>query len=95
MASVLAVTEDTYFADLSGTVATQRRVRLHPQVEALALDEVGGGFETMRTLAPPVGRGWEYLGGDGWDWATELAAMPSSWPRRSQHRRSRAARWTS
>ena len=76
MASVLAVTEDTYFADLSGTVATQRRVRLHPQVEALALDEVGGGFETMRTLAPPVGRGWEYLGGDGWDGATELAAMP-------------------
>jgi TldD protein len=30
----------------------------------------------MRTLAPPVGRGWEYLEGDGWDWETELAALP-------------------
>jgi TldD protein len=74
-ADVMAVTEDTYYADLSGTVATQRRVRVHPVVEALALDE-GGGFETMRTVAPPVGRGWEYLLGEGWDWDAELAALP-------------------
>jgi TldD protein len=30
----------------------------------------------MRTLAPPAGRGWEYLEGDGWDWDAELADMP-------------------
>jgi TldD protein len=30
----------------------------------------------MRTLAPPAGRGWEYLEGDGWDWESELAALP-------------------
>jgi TldD protein len=70
-----AVTEDKCYADLSGTVARQRRVRIHPQLEALAL-AAGGDFETMRTLAPPVGRGWEYLEGDGWDWEAELAAMP-------------------
>jgi TldD protein len=38
------------------------------------------GFETMRTLAPPVGRGWEWLTGpatgDGWDWDGELAQVP-------------------
>jgi TldD protein len=73
--SVLAVTEDKYYADLAGTVAAQRRVRVHPQLEAVALGQ-GGDFETMRTLAPPVGRGWEYLGGDGWDWESELAALP-------------------
>ena len=28
----------------------------------------------MRTVAPPVGRGWEYLEGDGWDWDAELDA---------------------
>jgi len=73
--SVLAVTEDKYYADLAGTVAAQRRVRIHPQLEAVVLGQ-GGDFETMRTLAPPVGRGWEYLGGDGWDWESELAALP-------------------
>ena len=35
-----------------------------------------GGFETMRTLAPPAGRGWEYLTGTGWDLAAELAELP-------------------
>ena len=74
-ADVLAVTEDKYYADLSGTEATQRRVRVHPTVEAFAVDP-GGGFETMRTLAPPVGRGWEYLQGDGWDWDAELESIP-------------------
>jgi TldD protein len=77
-AEVLSVGEETFLADLSGTRATQHRVRLHPQLEALALSEAG--FETMRTLAPPVGRGWEYLtggpGAGGWDWDTELATMP-------------------
>jgi TldD protein len=74
-ASVLAVTEDKCYADLAGTLARQRRVRVHPHLEAVALGE-GGDFETMRTLAPPAGRGWEYLQGDGWDWETELAELP-------------------
>jgi TldD protein len=77
-ASVLSVTEETYLADLNGTRATQTRVRLHPQLEALGVRD--GEFETMRTLAPPVGRGWEYLTGpitDGnWDWDAELAQIP-------------------
>jgi TldD protein len=73
-AYVLAVSEEKHYADLAGTVAVQRRVRLHPAVEAMAVG--GDGFETMRTLAPPVGRGWEYLHGRGWDWESELATLP-------------------
>jgi TldD protein len=75
-ASVLSVTEDKHYADLNGTVALQRRVRVHPAVEAVGLGGGGSGFETMRTLAPPVGRGWEYLLGTGWDWDAELAELP-------------------
>jgi TldD protein len=74
-ADVLAVTEDKFYADLRGTEATQRRVRVHPTVEVFAVDP-DGGFETMRTVAPPVGRGWEYLHGEGWDWDAELDSLP-------------------
>jgi len=74
-ASVHAVVEDKHYADLAGTVTTQRRVRLHPVVEIVAVD-AAGGFESMRSLAPPAGRGWEYATGTGWDWEAELAQMP-------------------
>ena len=93
-AEVLAVTEDTYYADLSGTEATQRRVRVHPVVEALALDP-DGGFETMRTVAPPVGPG---LGvPPGRRAGTGTPSWPicrACWPTRSRPRRSRPVRTT-
>lgn len=76
-AYVLAVAEDKHYADLSGTVTTQRRVRIHPVVEALAVDAKTGEFETMRTVMPPVGRGWEYmLGRGGWDTDTDISQIP-------------------
>ncbi len=76
-ARVLAVVEDKHYADLSGTLTTQRRVRIYPVVEAVAVDAESGSFESMRTIAPPVGRGWEYTAGQGWDWDAELETIPS------------------
>ncbi len=73
-ASLHSVNENKHFASLAGTVANQRRVRIHPTVEALALGD--SDFETMRTIAPPVGRGYEYLLGSTWDFESEIAAMP-------------------
>jgi TldD protein len=72
------VLEGKFYADTAGTVTTQQRVRLHPVVEALAVDPEGGRFETMRTLAAPVGRGWEYAtGADGVvDWDAALNELP-------------------
>jgi TldD protein len=70
------VVENKFYADLSGTMTTQQRVRLQPTVEAFGSDEKTGVFDSMRTIAPPVGRGWEYLVGDSYDWSTELAELP-------------------
>ena len=74
--SLLSIKENKYYADLAGTVTTQQRVRLHPELTAVSIDPGSGAFETMRTVAPPVGRGWEYLRGEGWDWDRELAQLP-------------------
>src|SRR3954447_14684574 len=74
-ASVGQVLENKYYADLAGTVTTQQRVRLDPEAQAM-----GAGadtFDSMRTVAPPVGRGWEYLTGcDLHDWDDELDQIP-------------------
>ncbi|MFD5428701.1 TldD/PmbA family protein [Streptomyces sp. NPDC127084] len=75
-ASLLTVHENKFYADTAGTVTTQQRVRIHPQFTAVAVDESTGEFDSMRTTAPPVGRGWEYLTGTGWDWDSELEEIP-------------------
>ncbi|MBP0458812.1 TldD/PmbA family protein [Streptomyces montanisoli] len=75
-ASLMTVHENKFYADTAGTVTTQQRVRLHPALTAVAVDAESGGFDSMRTLAPPVGRGWEYLRGTGWDWDGELERIP-------------------
>ncbi|WP_448615138.1 TldD/PmbA family protein [Modestobacter sp. URMC 112] len=70
------VKEQKYYADTAGTRTRQQRVRIHPEFTALTVDRSTGAFESMRTLAPPVGRGWEFLTGDTWDWGRELAELP-------------------
>jgi TldD protein len=73
-ASLYQVKECKFYTDGS-TTALQQRVRLHPELTAVSVG-ADGRFETMRTLAPPVGRGYEYLTGTGWDFGAELAEMP-------------------
>jgi TldD protein len=70
------VLENKYYADLSGTRTTQQRVRMQPGFEAM-----GAGadtFDSMASIAPPVGRGWEYVaGGPGaWDFDVEIEEVP-------------------
>ena len=76
-ASVMQVKEQTFYQDLAGSSITQQRVRVHPQLEGTAVDQSAGVFESMRTLAPPVSRGWEYLEANStWNWDDELARIP-------------------
>ena len=77
-ASVQLVLENKFYADLNGTSTTQQRVRVDPDVEVYGSNTERGIFDSMRTIAPPAGRGWEYLtGGGGHDWAAELEQLPS------------------
>jgi TldD protein len=73
--SLRQVVENKFYTDLAGTTTTQQRVRLQPDVEAYGSHAKSGVFDSMRTIAPPVGRGWEYLT-DGYDWDAELAELP-------------------
>ncbi|MED7923554.1 TldD/PmbA family protein [Nonomuraea sp. LP-02] len=73
-ARLLQVKEQKFYADTAGTVTTQQRVRVHPTLNAMKAGE--SGFDDMSTIAPPVGRGYEYLTGTGWDWQGELARLP-------------------
>ena len=68
------VQENKYFANLAGTSTTQQRVRIQAHLTAVSVGD--HGFATMRSMAPPTGRGWEYLTGNGWDFDAEVAEMP-------------------
>jgi TldD protein len=72
------VKENKFYADLNGTTTKQQRVRVNCHLEASWVDEQTGRFESMRTIAPPVGRGWEFLTrSDIYDWESELAQLPA------------------
>ncbi len=75
------VMENKFYADLAGTTTTQQRVRVICQIEATRVERAVGGFETMRTISPPVGRGWEWLvsgpAAGCWDWDAEIELIPS------------------
>ncbi len=66
--------ENKFYADLAGTSTTQQFVRLSP---SFSVTNVGdGAFHGLRTVAPAVGRGWEYLSDGSWDFEAELAQLP-------------------
>jgi TldD protein len=77
-AMLYAAKEQTFYADTFGSSITQQRVRVLPTLEAVTVDAAAGMFDSMRTLAPPTARGWEYVVGDDlWNWTAELEQLPS------------------
>ncbi|MCV7258364.1 TldD/PmbA family protein [Mycobacterium shimoidei] len=77
-AAVTTAKEQTFYADTFGSAITQQRVRTGSALEAIAVDAAAGGFDSMRTLVPATGRGWEVMTDDEiWNWSDELAEMPS------------------
>ena len=68
------VKEQKHYADSYGTSTTQQRVRMQAQIDAFNVGD--HGFESIRTLAPPVGYGWEWMSNSSWDWDAEIAELP-------------------
>jgi TldD protein len=76
-ATLRQVRENKFYADSAGTSTMQQRVRLQCQLTAIWVDSESGRFETMRTIAAPVGRGWEWLTDPSvYDWDAEIAELP-------------------
>jgi TldD protein len=75
-ASFMAVTEETLLVTSDGTCVSQRKTRVQSEISALGSNTHTGVIDTMRTIAPPTARGWEYLLGDGWDWDADLMQLP-------------------
>jgi TldD protein len=71
---VASVRENKYYANSEGTSTTQQRVRIGPGVRAYAASE--GRFESMASLVPPSGRGWEHVTGETWNFDEELDQIP-------------------
>ena len=72
---VATIHECKYYANTAGTSYTQQRVRIGPDITAHAVAE--DRFDSMSSVAPPAGRGWEYMTGTGWNWDEELAQIPA------------------
>jgi TldD protein len=71
---VASVRENKYYANSEGTSTTQQRVRIGPGLRAYAASD--GRFESMTSLVPPAGRGWEQVTGETWNFDEELEQIP-------------------
>ncbi|HEX9775980.1 MAG TPA: TldD/PmbA family protein [Actinomycetota bacterium] len=75
-ARLVQVLENKFLASLAGSRITQQRVRCEGNFTARRVDKDSGAFDSMRTNAMPVGRGWEYFA-NGYDFDGELDALPA------------------
>jgi TldD protein len=74
-ASLELVDEHKLYADLAGSRTLQRRVRVFPQIEVMSTAD---GYHSMRTVNPPMARGWEAVAHNaGWDLDAEVAQLPT------------------
>jgi TldD protein len=60
-AAVSQVVENKFYADLAGTTTTQQRVASTRSSRRTAPTRPVAGSTRCAPIAPPVGRGWEYL----------------------------------
>lgn len=70
------VSEHSFYANSDGSRIPQHRIRTQGQLTATHYNAENGEFEDMRTLAPPVGKGWEFYTDGKYDFDAEAASLP-------------------
>jgi TldD protein len=79
------VKEERNFANTDGSVITQTNVRSWPVVQITAVAPDASDFQNRTNVAPPMGRGWEYvlerdLPGHAQQWGEEAAQKLTAKP---------------
>jgi TldD protein len=79
------IKDERNFASSEGSVIAQQFIRSRPAVEITAVAPDFSDFQTRRNIAPPSGRGWEYirevdLAGNMPRWAEEAAEKLTARP---------------
>ena len=79
------VKEERSYANTDGTVTTQTAVRSWPIMQITAINADQSDFQNRTNVAPPMGRGWEYvlerdLPGHAQQWGEEAAAKLTAKP---------------
>jgi TldD protein len=79
------VKEERSYANSEGTVTTQTAVRSWPLMQITAISPDFSDFQNRSNIAPPMGRGWEYvlerdLSGNAANWGAEAVEKLSAKP---------------
>jgi TldD protein len=79
------VKEERNYANTDGTIALQENVRSWPTMDITAISKDFSDFQSRGNIAPPMGRGWEYiqqcdLAGHAQQWGEEAAAKLTAKP---------------
>lgn len=67
--------EQKFYADVHGSRITQQRLRIENELTATVIGD-DGKFTSLRTLAAPTARGYEWLTDGTYGWDNELAELP-------------------
>ncbi len=70
----LATKQTTFYADTHGNRLTQQRVHSLSEITGTRGD-MDGNSVSLRTVAQPVARGWEWMTGGLYDWDGEVAEL--------------------
>ncbi len=86
--SLTFIKDERNFASSEGSVIAQQFVRSRPRVDITAVATDSSDFQTSGNVAPPAGRGWEYitevdLAGNMVRWAEEAAEKLTARPVRA------------